>query len=229
MGDPRDEFIKKVVKGKTFADLGGLWGTVNEKISVAHRYGATALTMIDRITKEEDDWRLFDEHRQKLGVPEVECISKDILSLADAPGYGRYDVVHCAGVLYHIPDPMRLVETLRKITREYLVLSSVITPMRIESDHGVLNVPAGACLFIPALRGKELQIVKSYWQKFVGGGAVGVTRELADWRDTHYVPWWWLPTVEAVKGMAVAADFEFLEGAYFWNDNAYTQLLRVKK
>jgi SAM-dependent methyltransferase len=229
MDDPRDVFISRVVKGKTFADLGGLWGTVNEKVSVAHSAGATGLTMIDRITKEEDDWRQFEERRRSLGLPEVECISKDILSLADNPGYPQYDVVHCAGVLYHIPDPMRLVETLWKITREYVILSSVITPTKVKSDLGTLEVPESCCLFIPALKGNELAIVKSYWQRFVGDGAVGVTRELADWRDTHYVPWWWLPTVEALKSMASAAGFQFMDGAPFWNDNAYSQLLRVRK
>jgi hypothetical protein len=78
MSDPRDEFISRVVKGKTFADLGGLWGAVNEKVSVAHKAGATRLTMIDRITKQEEDWRLFHERCRNLGVPEVECICQDI-------------------------------------------------------------------------------------------------------------------------------------------------------
>lgn len=228
MSDPRDEFISRVVKGKTFADLGGLWGTVNEKVSVAHEHGASALTMIDRITEVEAEWQLFKDRCQSLGVPNVECICKDILALADDPPFPQYDVVHCAGVLYHIPDPMRLMETLRKITREHLVLTSVITPTRVEADGDILEIPEGACLFIPALQGKELAIVKSYWQRFVRNGAVGVTSEISNWQDTQYVPWWWLPTVTALKSMATAAGFEFLDGSYFWNDNAYVQLLRAK-
>ena len=47
MRDVRDTYIRQVVAGKSFADVGGLWGTVNEKVSVAHAYGARALTMID--------------------------------------------------------------------------------------------------------------------------------------------------------------------------------------
>ena len=31
MNDPRDEYISQVAKGKSFADVGGLWGTVSEK------------------------------------------------------------------------------------------------------------------------------------------------------------------------------------------------------
>lgn len=229
MTDPRDEFISKVVLGKTFADLGGLWGTTNEKISVAHKAGATKLTMIDRITPLEDDWRLFDERRRQLGVPEVECISKDILVLADATPYPQYDVVNCGGVLYHIPDPMRLLVTLRKVAREHVILTSIVIQTKVKSAVGTLDVPQGSAIFVPALRGRELEIVKSYWEKLVGEGAVGLTRETQMWKEDNYVPWWWLPTVETLKAMATTAGFEFLEGGLFWDGNAFTQLLRVKK
>ena len=39
MRDVRDTYIRQVVAGKSFADIGGLWGTVNEKVSVAHTHG----------------------------------------------------------------------------------------------------------------------------------------------------------------------------------------------
>ena len=31
--DLRDDYIRRVVRGRSFADVGGLWGTVNEKVS----------------------------------------------------------------------------------------------------------------------------------------------------------------------------------------------------
>jgi hypothetical protein len=40
--DLRDQYISKVVTDKTFAEVGGLWGTINEKISVAYQYGAAS-------------------------------------------------------------------------------------------------------------------------------------------------------------------------------------------
>ncbi len=45
--DVRDTYIRWVVAGKSFVDVGGPWGTVNEKVSVAHTHGACGLTMID--------------------------------------------------------------------------------------------------------------------------------------------------------------------------------------
>ena len=44
MRDVRDTYISQVVAGKSFADVGGLWGTVNEKVSVAHAHGARGLS-----------------------------------------------------------------------------------------------------------------------------------------------------------------------------------------
>ena len=34
-----DKWIQEEAKGKTFADVGGLWGTVNEKVTVANGHG----------------------------------------------------------------------------------------------------------------------------------------------------------------------------------------------
>lgn len=226
MNDPRDEYIGKVVKDKTFADAGGLWGVVNEKVSVAHRYGASTLTMIDRVGPKDELWRLFEERRQHLGVPEVSCIVSDILALADLSPCPQFDVVHCSGVLYHIPDPLRLLTTLRKITREYLVLGSIVSGTKIESDQGILEIPNATALFVPALQGRERAIVQSYWQKLVGDGAVGLTQE-TPWQLDNYVPWWWLPTVEALKAMCESAGFHYVEGSPFWNGNAHVLLLSV--
>ena len=47
MRDVRDSYIRQAVAGKSFADIGGLWGTVNEKVSVAHTHGVRTLSMVD--------------------------------------------------------------------------------------------------------------------------------------------------------------------------------------
>jgi len=188
MRDLRDRYIGKVVKGKAFADIGGLWGTVNEKVSVAHRHGASTLAMIDVAPRGHELWQLFEERRQELGVPEVHCISGDIMTLVDTNTCPRFDVVHCSGVLYHMPNPLQLLIALCKITREHLLLNSVITATRVESDVGVLEVPHAASLFVPALEGRERAILKSYWERFVGNGAVGLTSETTPWQLDDFSP-----------------------------------------
>jgi len=184
--------------------------------------------MIDRVGPDHELWRLFEERRRALGFPAVQCLSADILALADASPCPQFDVVHCSGVLYHMPDPMRLLVALRKITRESLVLSSVVTATRVASDQGVLEIPKAAALFVFALQKQERAILHSYWRRFVGNEAIGLTSETASWCLDDYVPWWWLPTVEAFKAMSAAVGFHFQRGAYFWNNNAYVQLLSTQ-
>ena len=99
MNDLRDVYLAKVVKGKSFAEVGGLWGTVNEKVSVAHAHGARDLAMIDVSPPESELWRLFEERRQSLRLPEVQCVSNDLVALAESATCPRFDVVHCSGIL----------------------------------------------------------------------------------------------------------------------------------
>lgn len=225
MSDPRDEYLSEVVKGKSFADVGGLWGTVGEKISVAHRYGASALTMIDVAPPPDERWQLFDERRRGLEVPPVNCISGDVVSLVENNSCPQFDVVHCSGVLYHIPDPIRLVAALRKVAREYLIFCSVVTASKVESDEGTLELPRAAALFVPALQTRERAILSSYWSRFVGDQALGITGPQPSWQLDDFSPWWWLPTMEALKAICAVAGFRFHKGAHFWNDNAYVMLL----
>lgn len=224
-GDPRDHFLGRVAKGRSFADVGGLYGTVSEKVSVAHGHGATELTMIDIVPEGNELWQAFSDRMQLLGISDYETISGSILDLAEAPDPPRYDVVHCTGVLYHMPDPMRLLSALRRITREYLVLGSAVTATSISGNGETLEVPSAASLFVPALKGRERAILEDYWRPFVGGDALGLTREQKPWDVEDFAPWWWLSTVDCMRAMCESAGFNYEGGAHYWNDNAYVALL----
>src|SRR5688500_4130983 len=104
MADPQDRFISTVVAGKSFADVGGLWGTVNEKVSVARAYGAATVAMIDLTPLTDPMWTTFIERVHQLGVSDVQCISHDALGLGKSDDAPIFDVVHCSGVLYHMPN-----------------------------------------------------------------------------------------------------------------------------
>ena len=114
MSDVRDTYIGQVVAGKSFADVGGLWGTVNEKVSVAHTHGARALTMIDISPTDSDLWTLFEQRRRTLRLPTVECVSGDLLTLAQADSCPQFDVVHCSGVLL---SPTRADAVFTRLTQ----------------------------------------------------------------------------------------------------------------
>ena len=227
-GDLRDIFIAAVAPNRNFADVGGLWGIVNEKVSVAYQYGATKTTMIDVTPLEDELWLQFRDRMAGLNVPAVESLSADILQLGATDNAPKFQVVHSSGVLYHMPEPIRYLIALRKITQEYLILTSAITRTRIESETGTLSLPEAAVLFVPALDGTEKAVLAAQWQPIVGTGAIGITRDEHDWRFDNFGPWWWLPTPKAMEAMCRVAGFHVLDGDYTWSGNAYTVLLSTR-
>ncbi|QSR84388.1 methyltransferase domain-containing protein [Methylacidimicrobium sp. B4] len=223
--DPRDAFLARVVSGRSFADVGGLWGTVNERVSVAHRLGARALTMIDVAPAEEPRWAAFEERRIQLNLPPVACLSSEVIRLAEGPNPPLFEVVHCSGVLYHIPEPLRLLRALHRITQEHLVLHSLVARGEYALAEGSFRVPDAACLFIPALAGSEQEAVSGHWRRLVADGAVGLTRENPTWRMNDFGPWWWLPRPSALRMLCQIAGFTVLGDAEGWDGNAMTLLL----
>ena len=145
--DPRDEFIGTVARGNLFVDVGGLWGTVNEKVCRLSVWGECCCH--DRcLPRGTELWSLFDKRRRALNLPDVQCISGDILTIDKTlPGI-QFDVVHCSGVLYHMPDPVFFLATLRKLTKQYLVLTSVTTTVRNENgSYASWTVPCSLLRF----------------------------------------------------------------------------------
>ncbi len=229
MVDVREQYIAQVAAGGSFAEVGGLWGALSEKVSVAHNAGAAGpLAMFDIAHPTSQWWTKFEERRTELSVPHVHCVSGDVMQLTEAPGFDRYDVVHCSGVLYHVPDQLRLLGALKKLASKYVILTSVVTATRIENQEGVLEVPQGGALFVPALQGRERAIVRAHWAQVVGDrGAIGLTFDPPRWDVKDYAPWWWIPTASALEGMCAAAGFEVVSSESCWYGNALTLLLRV--
>ncbi len=121
--DPRDLYIAQVVAGKTFVDVGDLWGMVNEKVTVAAKAGAARTAMLDITPLDRPLWQAFRERRASRGVSDCQLLSASI----DEPGLerrvGQFDVVHCSGVLYRCPNPLHTLSQLARISR---VLTSIL-------------------------------------------------------------------------------------------------------
>lgn len=226
--DIRDRYIARVVKGKTFAEVGGLWGTVNEKVSVANKYGATSLTMIDAMPTSEPCWQDFRDRMASLNIVNYNCINRDIAQIQFAEISEPYDVVHCAGVLYHHPNPLQIMVALYHIARQHLILTSAITQEVIENERGRYQVPASGVIFIPAISDAERAILKAYWDNDINGKPIilGLS-EPAVFNLNDFAPWWWLPTASALEAMCKVAGFKVLDKGLTWNNNALTLLLGV--
>jgi 2-polyprenyl-3-methyl-5-hydroxy-6-metoxy-1,4-benzoquinol methylase len=224
--DIRDRYIARVVKGKTFAEVGGLWGTVSEKVSVASKYGAVSLTMIDAMPVSLNWWQDFHDRMTSLNIANYHCINQDITQIQLADIGEPYEVVHCAGVLYHHPHPLQILVALRQITREHLIFTSAITQEVIENEFGRYEIPASGVMFIPALDDAERAILTAYWRPYNNNQLIGIT-EKAVFDINDFGPWWWLPTATALEAMCKVAGFKVLDKGLTWNNNALTLLLGI--
>jgi SAM-dependent methyltransferase len=226
VSDLRDQFIGRVVSNKTFAEVGGLWGTVNEKLSVAHSFNASSLTMIDLASQDQDPMDLWGKFKQRmvdLQISNYSCIdNQDICSFLPDEKTPQFDVVHCSGVLYHHPNPLLVLQSLWKITRSHLILASAVTRESIRNENGEYYIPRSAALLVPALSGQEFSVHKAHWDRVAPG--YGIT-EKYQYSIDDFAPWWWLPTPDALVAMCEVVGFKVLDLGLGWAENALILLL----
>lgn len=173
-------------------------------------------------------WEKFETRCRGLNVPPVRGISDDVMRLAAAADVPRFDVVHCSGILYHIPDQFQFLRAMRAVTGEYLILTSSITETHIRNEAGELVVPEAGSLFLPALSEAERAVLKAHWWPTLGDGSLGLTRDIPSWDLNDFGPWWWLPTTAALARMCDVAGFEVQEIEHLWNGHAATLKLAAR-
>lgn len=117
------DLIRRHAPGKSFADIGCMWGVNGEYSFVAEAAGATRVVAVDVFGPTPE----FEEaHRQR--GSRVEFILGDVGAPQTLARIGSVDVVFCAGVLYHHPSPFDLLVALRRICGETLILRTSTIP-----------------------------------------------------------------------------------------------------
>ncbi|HVL69023.1 MAG TPA: DUF1698 domain-containing protein [Vicinamibacterales bacterium] len=144
------EYIRNHAPGKSFADVGCMWGVNGDYAFLAEEAGATRVVGVDVFgpTPEFEQKRISRQSR-------VEFVLGDVSQPETLARIGEVDVVFCAGVLYHHPSPFDLLVALRRICRETLILRTSTIP----EVRGLPN----AAVYFPMLdeRGRALWNLKS--------------------------------------------------------------------
>ncbi|HET7618779.1 MAG TPA: class I SAM-dependent methyltransferase [Vicinamibacterales bacterium] len=115
--------VRQHAPGRTFADIGCMWGVDGEFSFVAQEAGATAVTAVDVFGPTPE----FEEKRRTRGS-RVRFVLGDAAQPQTLDRIGQVDVVLCAGVLYHHPSPFDLLVALRRICRRTLILRTSTIP-----------------------------------------------------------------------------------------------------
>jgi hypothetical protein len=221
-----DIIIGAAVKGMSFVDIGGLWGTRNEKVTVALESGAKSATMMDIMPLDDEHWGFFHERATERGFKDryssISC-NLDSQSLLDKQV--NFDFVHCSGIIYHSPDPLRTLMQLRAITNRYLILGSMTVPEKISNAFGEINMEDGEIYFIPGLHGKNLNIFREHFSN-LGVNVHNINSQekypwLINLGQPNYAPWWWLWTAQNLARMAETVGFRTIAIYEAWPNRAH--------
>ena len=146
-----EKLVSKYAPGKSFAEVGALWGIKGLNSFIAEESGATRVVAIDIYPESKE----FLEQKNKRNS-HIEFVQGDINLSKTTEKIGVCDVVLCSGVLYHTPDPIHLLMRLRSICGETLILNTASIP----EMPGIRN----AAVFYPFLKEEQRKI----WNRKVG-------------------------------------------------------------
>lgn len=230
MEDEKDRWIDRLAPGSSFMDIGGLWGTQNEKVSRAVKAGARKATMADITPPGHQMWRDFDAHCQRLQVTKYDCVQLDIVEPPAEYAALVHDVVHCSGIIYHVPDPYRMLANLRKLTGEWLILTSMVVPEHMANSVGRLQFPADRAAFVPSLLEPTRAIVAAHFDTLEVSVAAINAPMSEGWRwpdgTPNYGPWWWLMSPPYLRGLLSVAGFTVEDECWSWEGRSYSFLAK---
>lgn len=189
----REDLIRSHAPGRSFADIGCMWGIDGALAFLAEQSGASAVTGLDLMPATPAFAR---EHGRRSS--RVRFVQGDLHDARVSAEVGPHDVVWCSGVIYHAPNPLLTLERLRSITGETLILASETMP----------EVPGlrQACVFLPGLSDEDRRV---HAGARPGARALGVSEAFE--RAHHYAAWWWGISRTALHGMLAATGFELVE------------------
>lgn len=184
------QHIRHHAPGRSFVDIGCMWGVNGEYAFIAEEAGATAVKGVDVFGPTPE----FLEKKQARGS-HVEFILGDAGHPDTLAQIGVMDVVFCAGVLYHHPSPFDLLVALRRICGELLILRTSTIPE-------IKGLPNSAVYF-PMLKPADRRL----WNLSSLGlrRQVGITDGFEP--EEGYGNWFWGLTPSALESLLETAGF----------------------
>ncbi len=204
MWEGRRRLIKELAPGRSFLDLGGMYGIHGELSFIAEAAGATRVTLFDGMDPSPE----FIAQHERDGS-RIEFVQGDAHDAELLTTLGPFDVVWCTGVIYHSPNPMQQLRILRSITTEQLVLGTHVIP----------EVPGleQMCMLYPGVT----PATQDVFARALGGSErfPGMATPFDDAPLMVYANMWWGFSPSALRSMVHHSGFEITEerrhGAFF--------------
>ena len=183
-------YINQFAPGRSFVDIGCMWGVNGEFAFLAEEAGASIVKGVDVFGPTPE----FEEKKADRGS-KVHFILGDAGSTDTLAQVGVMDVVFCAGVLYHHPSPFDLLVALRQMCGQTLILRTSTIPE-------IKNLP-NAAVYFPFLNAKDCRL----WNLSRLGVSkqVGITDGFEP--AEGYGNWFWGLTPSCLESMIKTAGF----------------------
>ena len=184
------DLVRRYAPGKSFADIGCMWGVNGSFSFLAEEAGATAIKALDVFGPTPE----FEEEKRRRSS-QVEFILGNVTDLEIVRALAPVDVVFCAGVLYHHPSPFDLLVSLRAMCSETLILRTSTIP----EVKGLRN----AAVYFPMLPEKERKLwnLKSLGVVYQAGISEAFDPEQG------YGNWFWGMTPSCLESLLRTAGF----------------------
>lgn len=185
------DLVRKYAPGRSFADIGALWGVDGLNSFIAEESGARRVIAVDIYPASP---KFLEQKR--LRRSKVEFVQGDIHLSSTAEAVGKQDVVLCSGVLYHTPDPVHLLTRLHAVCGDILILNTASIP----ELPGIRN----AAVFYPFLDAGQ----RGIWNLHAGSQKA-ITGEYEP--EEGYANWFWGMTPSSIESMLKCVGFEIEE------------------
>jgi SAM-dependent methyltransferase len=187
-GDRLIDHIRDYAPGKSWVDVGCMWGVDGAHAFLAEEAGARMVKGVDVFGPTPE----FERIKVERGSG-VDFILGDATDPHIIERVGVADVVFCAGVLYHHPSPYDLLAALRRMCGETLILRTSAIP---EVD-GLPN----AAVYWPNLPPSERRQWSIPWL----GKQVGITDGFE--AGEGYGNWFWGLSPSCLQALLETAGF----------------------
>jgi SAM-dependent methyltransferase len=200
-------WIRQEAPGRSFVDVGCMWGVTGDYSFLAEESGASRVVGIDIYPAQPAFLEKVERRRSAVtfirgDINDYSTIMHTHAALRldgsqkRSEANGRADMVFCSGVLYHVPDPIHTLRQLGALLDEdgMLVLNTMTIPEQ--------PVPC-ASVFLPGLDHDQLEALR------LGRRGLG----LGDAFDPSkgYANWVWGMTPSCVRGMLLLAGFDVVD------------------
>ena len=192
--DYYEEYLRSHVGGKRVIDIGAMWLVDGRFSFFAEDCGAKEVVAFDII---EPSLTFREEMERKKS--QVQFVQGDLMEDDSLCRLGKFDVVFCSGVIYHLPDPIIGLQRIRSICTGCALIGTAVI------GEGFLRNRA---VYYPCMD----SLTRKWWN--YGSKEKKIALDSPYDPSLGYANWFWGMSPSCVASMLYSVGFSILDVHY---------------